>query len=393
MASPLRVGLALDIHLLFKNHTDIFAGVQRFADEAGWLTVIDDWAEGKLAARTRGRASYDGIIARVDSRRMRLVRAAAEAGVPLVNVLASSPAAHRLPGVFPDFEQVGKLQAQHLLSRGVRHFACLSMEGRPEDDRLVAGFTASVEAAGHAVTTLTLPANANDSLAHHRRTWARVSSWMNDWTLPLGVATAADTLSRFLAQIAQERSWRVPEDIAVIGSRNEEHLCERPRPCLSSIEIGYERIGYEAARILDRLMRGAKGREAPRIAMAPFGLVARESTDFYAADDPLVAEAQAYIAQQCHAPLEVAKIAEKLCVSRKTLHLHFAATLQRSVSEEIRRVRIEKAKRELATSDFSIHEIAQRAGFASNTRLAEVFRRDLGMTPSEYRAERSFRKP
>ncbi len=185
---------------------------------------------------------------------------------------------------------------------------------------------------------------------------------------------------------------RVPEDMAIIGARNEEHLCERPRPCLSSIEIGYERIGYEAARMLDRLMRGEKPQGKLQIAMPPVGVVARESTDFFATDDPLVAEAQGYIALHCHTNLAVTDVATRLCVSPKTLQIHFAAALDRSVAQEIRRVRIEKVKRELATSDLSIHEIALRAGFASNTRLAEVFKRDVGMSPSEFRGERNLRK-
>lgn len=392
MASPFRVGLALDIHLLFKNHTQIFAGVQRFAYETGWVTLIDDWAEGKLAPATRSQSGYDGVIARVEPGRMSLVRAAARAGLPLVNVLANSPAVDRLPGVFPDFGHVGVLQAEHLLSRGLRYFACLTSADRGAEGRLAASFKACIESAGHAVTAITVPVDENDSLAGHRRTTARINRWMNGWKLPIGVATSADTISRFLAQIAHERGWRVPEEVAIIGARNEEHLCERPQPGLSSIEIGYERIGYEAARMLDRLMRGEQPLGKLQNAMPPVGVVARESTDFFATDDSLVAEAQGYIALHCHTHLEVTDVAKRLCVSPKTLQIHFAAALRRTVAQEIRRVRIEKAKRELATSDLSIHEIALRAGFVSNTRLAEVFKREVGMSPSEFRGERNLRK-
>lgn len=45
-----------------------------------------------------------------------------------------------------------------------------------------------------------------------------------------------------------------------------------------------------------------------------------------------------------------------------------------------------------SSRDLSIHEIAVRAGFALNTRLSEVFRRDVGMSPSEFRGERNLRK-
>jgi LacI family transcriptional regulator len=62
--------------------------------------------------------------------------------------------------------------------------------------------------------------------------------------------------------------------------------------------------------------------------------------------------------------------------------------LGRTVTEEIRRVRIEKAKRELTWSDLSVQEIAVRTGFSSNARLCEAFRRDVGSSPRDYRAKR-----
>jgi hypothetical protein len=36
--------------------------------------------------------------------------------------------------------------------------------------------------------------------------------------------------------------------VAMIVGSNEETLCDHPRPSLSSVQMGYERIGYEAAR-------------------------------------------------------------------------------------------------------------------------------------------------
>ena len=38
--------------------------------------------------------------------------------------------------------------------------------------------------------------------------------------------------------------------MAIIAGRNEETFCERPRPALTSVEFGYERVGYEAARLI-----------------------------------------------------------------------------------------------------------------------------------------------
>jgi LacI family transcriptional regulator len=397
-----RVGIALDIQLLFKHHTEVFAGVQHYADEAGWTTVIDNWPEETLDRGKRGKPAYDGIIARVTPERMPLVEMAAATGVPVVNVMCGSPAFARLPGVFPDYAGVGRMQAEHLLGRGVRNFAFVGIQRRRPDELQRGGFKAAVEAGGHEVSEFDLPDSWDDDRELFRQTRTRILAWMNTWKTPVGLASSTDDVVRYVAQLCHDRGWRVPQDVALIGNRNEEHLCEKPRPALSSVEIGFDRIGCEAARLLDLLMsrakpRGGRGRKsagasdqsAPEhVILPPVGIVARDSTDSFATDDPLVAEAQAFIAEHCHTPIDVNHVALAIMVSTKTLQNHFARSLGTGVGQEIRRARVERAKRELAGSDISIDEVAKRAGFTSNARLCEVFRRDVGMSPREYRRVR-----
>ena len=83
-----------------------------------------------------------------------------------------------------------------------------------------------------------------------------IAAWMKDWQLPIGVYVGSEPEGRMVAQICYNRGWRVPEDVAIIAGRNEETFCEHLHPTLTSVELGYERIGYEAARLLDRLMDG-----------------------------------------------------------------------------------------------------------------------------------------
>ena len=49
---------------------------------------------------------------------------------------------------------------------------------------------------------------------------------------------------------------------------------------------------------------------------------------------------------------------------------------------------IERAKRELTQSNRSLGQIARDVGFGEAMRMYEVFRRELGVTPSQYRKER-----
>ncbi len=399
------VGLSIDFHLPYKHHAGIFSGVQRYADERGWLTTFDDWIADTLARSPRGKPAYDGVIARVTADHADLISKTTSLGIPLVNVFAASPAFDQLPGVFPDLEEVGRMRAEHLTSRGLQNFAMIFSKDRIVDQRQAAAFAATVAAAGHSVTSLTISDNWGDSLPRYRKNQDRIQAWMNGWELPIGLGTASDSIARLMAQLIHGRGWRVPEDVAIVGCLNDEQLCESPRPTLTSIELGYDRIGYEAAKLLERLMDeagaarklgkkpllGRRSEKPPspacHVVLPPVGMVVRESTDFYAARDEVVAQSQAFIAANCHRPIGVMDVAEKASVSIRTLQDRFSKVLGRKVTEEIRRVRIEKAKRELAWSERSIHEIAVRTGFSSNGRLAEAFRRNVGVSPSEYRTK------
>jgi LacI family transcriptional regulator len=69
----------------------------------------------------------------------------------------------------------------------------------------------------------------------------------------------------------------------------------------------------------------------------------------------------------------------------RTLQNNFRGAIQRGIATEIRRVRIERAKRELAQGQRSLAAIARDVGFGTIQRLYEVFRRELGVSPSVYR--------
>ncbi|MGE3316532.1 MAG: helix-turn-helix domain-containing protein, partial [Planctomycetaceae bacterium] len=72
----------------------------------------------------------------------------------------------------------------------------------------------------------------------------------------------------------------------------------------------------------------------------------------------------------------------------RTLQNRFRNFLGRPIASEIRRVRIERAKRELTQSKRPLSAIARDVGFGEAMRMYDVFRRELGVTPSAYRRQR-----
>jgi len=384
MFPPRRVAVMLELDSPYKRHAGIFAGMQRYAQEQGWESSIDEYAAETLAADPEQPPPYDGIIARTTRK---LARCAARRGVPVVNVWLSSPAWRSLPAVFPDFAAAGRLRAEHLLSRGLRCFAVVTHETDRSQQLELKAFAAAVAEAGYPCVAATVPLFPALSLKQWRTTERTVAAWMKSWQLPIGIYAGSDLQGRMVAQMCRGRGWRVPEDVAIIAGHNEETYCEHFRPTLSSIEFGYEQIGYEAARLLNRLMDGELPPAGP-ILLPPQALIVRESTDFFAVDDKLIAAALAFIAANCHLPIGPGDVANAVATGRRTLSRHFEKHLERPIAAEIRHVRIERAKRELAQTERTIKEISRDCGFGPTMRMDEVFVRELGLTPGEYRRQR-----
>jgi len=390
MTQPPRVALMLDLRWPLKRHAHVFAGTQLYADEHGWESIIDEYADEHLAEATAKTLPFDGVIGRVNSK---LAGHARRLGVPVVNVWFSSPVRDELPGVFIDAAAIGNLRAEHLLSRGLRRFAVLTSE---DDVQKIAAeaFRATIEAAGFECLREKLPLDPARSYAAWQRSEQRVIDWMEHWELPIGVAISTEDAARMVIQVCRHRGWRVPGDVAIIAGSNEEVLCDHPRPTLTSIEFGFERIGYEASRLLDELMQstgkkhGAWAREPSQVLLPPQGLIVRESTDFYAVDDEIVTRALHFIASNSHREINVDDVANELALHPRTLQRRFREVVDWPIADEICRVRLERAKRELTSTQRSLSEIARDVGFGDRMRMYEVFKRELGVAPREYRQKR-----
>lgn len=308
----------------------------------------------------------------------------------MVNVWPSSPARHLLPGVFPDSTETGRLVAEHLLARGFRTFATLTSPKNADNALEVEAFTRLVRDAGFDCTSAHIPQNPHRDLAYWRKTVRLIDQAMSRWAPPVGVYVGQEVCGRLVVQAGHRRGWRIPDDVAVVAGKNQEALCEQPRPSLTSIEIGYDRLGYAAAEMLDRLMAGHAPRAEP-IRLAPRGLVVRESTDFLAVDHPVVAAALAYISANSHRGIGPDDVSRAVGAETRTLQNYFRNTIQRPIATEIRRVRVERAKRELVQSDRTLNAIARDVGFGNIQRLYEVYRWEVGVAPCEYRLQRQLR--
>ena len=179
----------------------------------------------------------------------------------------------------------------------------------------------------------------------------------------------------------------MPDDVLILGVDNNETLCEMSRPTLSSIPLTSYDAGYRAAEILDRVLRGEiSTKEMPDIFYTGGPVTERLSTAHSFAYDMLVRRCREVLAQEFSAPIRVSALATRFRVSRRTLETHFRAVTGTTIAEEVTRLRIERAKHLLSTTDKTLTQIADECGFFDISHFSATFLRHVGMRPTAFRA-------
>jgi LacI family transcriptional regulator len=323
----------------------------------------------------------DGLIAAVGNRAE--ARAARRLGIPVVN-LAGALRDAGLPRVMVDHYTIGQMAAEHLLERGLRRLAYFGTRGLWYSQRRGEGFADRARQAGVRCDVFESP-----SVTSPRATWqewvAPLDDWLRGLQTPIGVLAIHDYRARVIAEECLRLGIDVPHDMAVIGVDNDPIVCEYCRPTLSSVSRSAWRTGYEAAALLDRLMQG---KDAPRedLLVPPDGVVARQSTDTVAVDDPHVAAAVHYMIDHVGDRFGIQQVMHHVPVSRRQLELRFRRALGCTPYDYLCRVRVERAKQLLAAGKRTkMQNIAAACGFSTMERLRLVFQRLTGQTPQQYR--------
>jgi LacI family transcriptional regulator len=193
-----------------------------------------------------------------------------------------------------------------------------------------------------------------------------------------------DSRARHVLQACREVGLRVPDDVALVGVDNGDIMCKLSQPQLTSIEQGSMGVGYQAAAMLDRML-AKKSPKSLSSVVPPVRLVVRQSTDMMAVADKDVAKALRYIRQHACEGIQVHDVLAVVNMSRSSIESKFRDALGRTVYDEIRRVRIEAARRLLTTTNIPIKEVAGQVGASSVQYFNAMMRSTTGQTPGQIR--------
>jgi LacI family transcriptional regulator len=272
-----------------------------------------------------------------------------------------------LANVVTDSPAIGRLGAKHLSACGYRQFAYCgyaktSLENALWSDIRRQCFSERIVAAGFgAPPQYDLSMDARD-WPRQRRSLAR---WLNSLPKPVGLMACNDDCGRLVMETCKWLDLAVPDQVGVIGADNDEVVCGLSDPPMSSINIDFERAGYDAAHALDRLMQGSKA-APPRITAAASHVVARRSTDFVAAQEPHLARALRFIRDHARGGATVNQVALAAGLSRDALDRRFRKLLGRSIVEELTRARTEQIARLLKETSLPVADIAEVFGFTDD---------------------------
>jgi LacI family transcriptional regulator len=322
-----------------------------------------------------------GILARIDD--ATTAEAVQATGLPAVDLRGRLPGLG-LPRVGVDNRALARLAVQHLRERGFRHFAFCGLPPGEHThmDQRCDDFCRLVGEGGHSWDVF------RPRRGRGHPSWEQEQEQLADWlrglVRPVGIMACNDDRGQQLLDACRRAGVAVPDEAAVIGVDNDPILCGLATPPLTSIDVNAQRVGYEAASLLDRLMAGEPA-PAGGIFLDLCRVVTRQSTDVLAIEDRELAKAVHFIREHACDGIRVEDVLTEVCLSRSVLERRFKQLLGRTPKAEILAVQIERARQLLTETDLPLGTVARRSGFRNEKYFGDIFYRKTGVRPGAYR--------
>lgn len=354
----------------------IAEGVMRLAKQEDWDVI--DLASWHLVIPDR--AKVDGVIYITNKGKGSVLEPVLDE-IPCRVKIYEGNSALRSPRVAVDQTAMGQMAAEYYLERGFRNFALAAYKTSEWDERLIV-FKERIEKAGGRCQSIKgLHMTDEDPIA----VADSVREQLRDLTYPLGIFCTNDRLALRLCRWCLDEGIAVPEQAAILGCDNDTVACKSSSVPLSSIDMNYELQGFEAARLLQRMMEGEAVPEDTIIRIPPQGIITRRSTDITALEDTHAAMALRYIWDHYRENIGPDDIAAYCGLPRRTLEIRFKKALGKTLMREVMRQRLNKARELLTGGNMPAVDIAARLGFGTPQYFNFQFKKRFGVPPKEYR--------
>ena len=209
-----------------------------------------------------------------------------------------------------------------------------------------------------------------------------LADWLRELPKPIGLFSQQAFAGPYVCRVCRHLGLRVPEDVANIGADGFDVSlwCE---PCLTSVWLPAEKIGFEAAKLAAEMLAG---KPAPREIVSVGGaeIIARESTTPAKPNGLNIRAALEFIKRHaCTGVTVLDVISQTQGASRMTFFRRFKEWNRMTPAEAIRKRKLSAAMRLLANSELSITAVAGACGYCDDVEFRKVFRVAEGVSPRE----------
>lgn len=352
-------------------------GMRAYAREAGWTFAIAI----NPAEHLSGSRKVDGVLLNaihypIDVRKLYPVAKIVDIrGIEMHDVDARLRLDHR---------KIAHLAADHLYGLGYRRFIGFGSKRVPVITQRLDAFKERLEELGGTADLLYIDFWHQHIVLAPSHLKGKLRAIFKKLAPPLAVFAPDDDIAAAFIMVALEMGYRIPEDFAVLGANNNRAVCETCPVPISSVDPDHSRRGYEAARMLDELMKGNV--DFPReLVIPPRDIKIRASTVVSNDTDRIVTPIAEYIREHFAEKITPAIVLQDLHLSRTVGFVRFKKATGRSIGQEITKARMESACHLLTQTDFKIDAVARMCGYESTSAFCRLFRRLKHDSPAAFR--------
>lgn len=287
-----------------------------------------------------------------------------------------------IPNITSRYKQTGQMAADFFLQKGFRNFAFYGYKDVVWSEERCMGFRDRIVEKGFGDCFFEYQKQSLENLWYYES--EPVANWIKSLPRPVALMACDDTQGNKIMELCRVLGIKIPEEVAVLGVDNDEIICGLSDPPLSSVNLNIVKGGYEAVRLIERLLRD-KDAISEDVVIQPVTIVNRLSTDIYATDNPVILTALKYIHQNLVNKISVEDIVRQVPLSRRLLEIRFKQVTGQPIYQYISNLRMERFAQLLLANTEPVADLAVQVGLADAKNLARQFKEWKGCTPVEYR--------
>ena len=272
--------------------------------------------------------------------------------------------------------EIGEIAAHYFIERHYKSYAFFGLNNVDWSTERMRGFKDSVCSHGTFSSFLTDTIDDYDIM---------IEEWLKDLPKPLALFACNDLCAQYITEICRRAHIEIPTEVALMGTDDDEFLCNITYPGITSIKLDFEKQGYELARKID-LMVSTSCIKPYIIPLEPIEIIERGSTLKYNISDPFIKVIVERMEKHFTEDINISDLTRDIPLSRRSIESRFKAEMAPySMLQFLNTLRIRQFSNLLRSTDLPISEAAVQSGFYDPFKVFRIFKKHFGCTPLMYR--------